>query len=421
MNASKCLRIALPAASLVLAAAACSEGSTAEPTDLDASVPPTTTGEAGVVDETDAGSLEDASGDAHEVDDATVDADAGPARTCSDEGWCHTAVPDGTTMTSVWGDGQGTVWAVSQEGNVLRWDGTAWVLTHAAGVPLYTIWGSSPTDLWAGGGALTKDAQVLPGVILHGTGSSPSAMTWTPVATAVTVRSIWGTSASDVYATTSVVHRVDSTDPSFVLHYAGPLGGDPAADWSTDAVSTSFPAHFEKVWGAGSDVFVSGRTASSPYFMNGQVIHRRSDGAGGSAWKAEAPSPGATTYTETFGFSVSPSLAFLVGVTGDYSGPSYHVGVSADDGATFTWTLHKGSETGFSQNAFSTLWASGANDVWIAGPAGRLRHWDGTDWRIAVVTLDQWPVLNGINAIWGTGPKDIWAVGADIALHKVAP
>jgi hypothetical protein len=83
--------------------------------------------------------------------------------------------------------------------------------------------------------------------------------------------------------------------------------------------------------------------------------------------------------------------------------------------------MHRSSETGFQSSALSTLWATGTDDVWLAGEKGRLRHWDGTSWRVASVALDAWPVQNAINAIWGTGPNDIWAVGADIALHKIAP
>ena len=356
---------------------------------------------------TDGGVPEDAGGD------AGVDADAAKP-TCTSEGWCHTAVPDKQTLRSVWGDGQGTVWAVSAEGNVLRWDGTAWVQNHSAGVPLNAIWGSGPTDLWVGGGTPGTSSEEPIGTLLHGTGASSGTITWIPVAVPLTIRSIWGTSAPDVWASASRGDRVAAGDASYVLHYAG-------AGWETDAVSSAFPAHFERVWGTSpDDVWVSGRIPVNEWSSQGQVLHRRPDGAGGFEWSREQPTTEDPCYSEIFGFAVSPTATFLIGFTGDFSGDGYyHTGVSSDQGATFVWTEHRPGVTGFNDGALSTLWGTGPNDLWVAGRRGRLRHWDGAKWRVALVSLDDdMPEQRAIHAIWGTSSDDLWAVGADIALHK---
>lgn len=422
MNGMRYFRLTAVAALLVPVAMACSDADGAGPDDPEVgdaapSVPLPADDGALPAD----GSSRDASADADVVQ---------PRRTCTDEGWCQTVVPDQQTLRDVWGDGHGVVWAVSEQGNILRWDGTAWVQSHAAGVPLYAIWGSSPTDLWAGGGALMTGSIVPPGTLLHGTGASASTIAWTAVAAPVTVRSIWGTSASDVWAATSLIQRVRTGDPSFVLHYSGP-GADPgagdggaAAGWEVDPVSTAFPAHFEKIWGAGhDDVWLTGRFALTSSSAQGQVLHRRPDGDGGFTWAKDQPTTTDRARADTFGFSVSPSLAFLVGFSSDSSGKAYyHAGVGDGDGGTFTWTQHAAAETGFTDNALSVAWGTGPNDLWIAGQRGRLRHWDGAAWRIAAVALDDvMPLQKAVYAIWGSGPDDVWVVGADIALRKVAP
>lgn len=61
----------------------------------------------------------------------------------------------------------------------------------------------------------------------------------------------------------------------------------------------------------------------------------------------------------------------------------------------------------------TSVWGSGPNDVWIAGAAGSVNHWDGTQWRSATA-----PTSQTLSVIWGTGPNDIWAVStADVVLH----
>jgi len=420
------LRYPALAAALVTAAVACAESDTTLGTVVDQP----TAGPSMQIPSDEAGATEQ---DAEAGTDASFDGDVTqPKPTCTDEGWCHTEVPDAQTLRDVWGDGAGAVWAVSEQGNVLRWDGAAWVQSYSAGVPLYAIWGSGPTDLWAGGGTKTTGSQVLPGVLLHGTGSSPSTIVWTPVSTPVTIRSIWGASATDVWAIASVTHRVNKADPSYVLHYSGPP--DPAdaedpdagdagtlpAGWVVDPVSSAFPAHFEKVWGtATDDVWVGGRMLVSGT-APGQVLHLTADGDGGVAWRKDQPTGTSAARADLNGRSFSRTLTFVIGYNGDSSSPYFHTGVSSDDGATFTWTQHTAAETGFANGSISTLWGTGPNDIWVAGQRGRIRHWDGTQWRIAAVALDDvMPVQNAVNAIWGSGPTDIWVVGADIALHKV--
>lgn len=434
MNAKRSLRWAALAAAVVPAAVACSEGSDDTTSDLSSETDAASSNPIGTPDS--AVTTDDAGPDGSVDAEADVDA-AKPQRTCTDEGWCHTDVPDGQTLRDIWKDSSGVVWTVTDKGNVLRWDGNAWVQAFAAGVPLYAIWGSSPTDIWVGGGPTSPTNAVVPGMLYHGTGSSPATLEWTLVPAPLTIRSLWGTSATDVWATASMPQRVSASDPSYVLHYVGPNGspgdgdagdaGDAASlgtDWLVDSASTALKAHFEKIWGTGpDDIWVSARFAVNSYTTIGQVIHRRSDGAGGFAWTTVQPTTTDKPRSDTFGMSFSRERVFLVNFSTNSSGYAYyHDGVSTDDGATFTWTQHAAAETGFANQALSILGGTGPNDLWAAGPLGRLRHWDGTAWRVARAAVDDvTPVQQAVYGILASGPDDVWVVGANLALHKTAP
>jgi len=396
------------AASLVFVGVACSDGTLDEVVADDVSGDPDGPDAADV----DGGNRAD---DAGENADASSDGDGGDAgdaatpRTCSDEGWCHTEVPDAQTLRDVWGDGNGVVWTVSTAGNIFYWNGTTWIPSYAAGSPLHAIWGSGPNDLWAGGD----------GGLYHGTGSSPATMTWTPVAVGAPIRSIWGKSATDVWATG--YSGTTSSFTGFVLHYSGPPdesadGGDPATGWTADPVAKAFPTRFTKVWGTSdSDVWLGGQIGS---LNDGRVLRGRPDGTGGYVWTGAPETPTGRSFNGA-GF-VSPNEVILLGLDPSTSLPGWHTGVRAADDATFTWTRHDGFASG---NApLNAVWGKSPDDVWVAGALGRLRHWDGTIWHVAATALDDvMPVIATLYAIWGSGTDGIWVVGEGIALHKVAP
>lgn len=426
MNSTWHFRVSAAAASLLLVGIACSDAS-GDASGIGQDQPDADPG--AVAPAAEGGTIAEDSGLSS---DAATEADVAQTEpTCTDEGWCHTHVPDNQTLRAVWSDGQGGAWTVSEQGNILRWNGAAWVLSHSAGVPLHAVWGSSPTDLWAGGGEPTTGDLMAPGLLLHGTGASPSTITWKAIAAPVTIRSIWGTSATDVWAVASPTHRIRAGDSSFVLHYSGSTAdsdaGDAGTGWEIDPVASAFPIHFEKVWGtAEDDVWVTGRQAFNDYFADGRVLHRRRDGDGGTSWHIDQPTAvrqptlDGDRIVEIDGASVSRSHVFLVRFSRNDSSV-YHTGLSTDDGATFTWAQQPTSGTGFDKKALSTVWGSGPNDIWMAGQLGRLRHWDGVKWRVAAVATGKLPVQKAVHAISGSGPNDVWVVGEGIALHKVAP
>lgn len=356
----------------------------------------------------------DAAGE--DASDADTDADsAAPPKTCSDGGWCHTTVPAGQVLRDVWSDGAGGAWAVSDQGAVLRYDGKAWSVVHthtATNAKLFSIWGSSPTDIWVGAN----------GAILHGTGTGPANITWTEIALdelapGAGAVSIYGTSSTDVFAAAGTA----------LLHLA-----EDAAGWEVDPVTTEIAGKAVEVWGrAGtSDVWISSVNTATKMAV---LFHRA--GGPGSGWAPAfgvsdvkfnvATRPCATPGEPRRGAMVDDQTIWLVGTRVNFTNTCYYAfrGVeNADAGATdagaFAFDGKVFYDPYLGQN---DVWGAAPDDVWLAGDFGTLNHWDGTSWQLAAISVGDQPVKKNLNAIHGRGPGDIWVVGDGIALHKGAP
>ncbi len=364
----------------------------------------------------DAGPEVDATDDA-DTSDAGSDADASvPPKTCSDEGWCHTPVPPGQVLRDVWSDAAGGAWAVSDQGAVLRYDGKAWTVVHtrvATNAKLFSIWGSSPTDIWIG----------AYGAILHGTGTTPASITFSEqtldeLAAGAGAVSIYGTSNTDVFAAVGTA----------VLHL-----GDDGAGWKVDPVTTEIAGKAVAAWGrAGtSDVWISTMNTAT---QTAVLFHRN---GGASSPFSAVPGVSDVTYFNPRracatpgepqrGWMVDDHTIWLVGTRVNFGTPCYYAfrGVQSPDAGAmdagafaFDITVFY-DEPYFGQN---DIWGTSPNDVWLAGQFGTLNHWDGTRWQLAAITIDELPVKKNLNAIYGRGPGDIWVVGDGIALHKGAP
>ncbi len=340
--------------------------------------------------------------------DAGGDVDAGPAKTCSAEEFCHTLVPAGQTLRAGWSDPSGIAWAISSEGAILRWDGSAWSV-HASGLgELVSIWGSGPTDIWVG----TSTG------LLHGQGASSATLTFTAVAglpggDATPISSIWGTGRDDVWATGP------APGPGYkgrVLHYTGSGAG-----WSFDATSTQ-PTQYARVWGsATSGVWLAGTRQSAKNIPELAVLRRP---VGATAF-TDVPVPGDPAYepdnpdaklNKVWGVSASSDDTMWIVGEQAFGRPGYLQGVTADNGQTYAWSYSALSDKSVLMP--NAVWGISANDAWIGGDFGRLRHWDGVRWKQAFVTITEYPVVEPFYGIWGRGTDDLWVVGAGIAMHR---
>jgi hypothetical protein len=70
-----------------------------------------------------------------------------------------------------------------------------------------------------------------------------------------------------------------------------------------------------------------------------------------------------------------------------------------------------------SRIAFTAVWGSSKDDVWIVGTQGAIVHWNG-----ASFTPTPSGTKNALFAVTGTGPTDVWAVGSrETVLHRTGP
>jgi hypothetical protein len=218
---------------------------------------------------------------------------------------------------------------------------------------LMSIWGSSSTDIWAVGEAMTNQT----GDIIHYNGAS-----WSTVMSGTFLNSVWGTSASDVWAVGCCGNQI--------MHFNGTA-------WSNSNPLPSVLLH--AVWGtSASNVWAVG--------TGGTILHYD-----GTTWSGV---PSGTTEDLWSVWGTSPSSVWAVA----------HNTILHYDGSS--WSVN------FDYSPLSVLltsvWGSSATDVWALGSAG-IRvlafHYDGSVWSEASTPLGR------SFAMWGTGPTNLWAVG----------
>lgn len=346
--------------------------------------------------------------------DAVVDADAGP-RICSDDHFCHSVVPKGQNLQGVWGDGQGIVWATSNEGNLLRWDGTSWKihvhLTDEGGI--FSIFGTGPTDVWV------PTALGL----YHGTGATSAALTFAPVAlpgnASVLIKTVWGSGPNDLWAFGGTETPYE---PPFVVgravHYTGPAA-DGGSGWTLDAPLSARGIAFRGAWGSpGSGVWVHGGEANELGEPKGVVVRRE---AGSTTWKNVAlPDDAKTPWHPQAQYFVAASMSsdssvWLGGFNGEFVPSLWHGSKVSDGGAGFDWTYRN---LGFWERPVLALWGMAANDTWAVGQDGLVSHYDGASWKQAVIRVTDVPLAKHFWGIWGKSSDDFWVVGDQVALHR---
>ncbi|MBX3251957.1 MAG: hypothetical protein KF901_32565 [Myxococcales bacterium] len=343
-------------------------------------------------------------GDGAAASDAAPDApvEAGP-RACSVHGFCPTSLPGKQTLQAVWGDGAGVAWAIASKGDVLRWDGNTWKV-HTSGLGRLTaIWGTGPTDVWIGGDT----------GIQHGTGTSSADLTFAPSelpVSAPAISSIWGASASDVWA----IARED--DPFTGLVVASVLRFD-GAEWTLEP-SVPPDITYSRVWGsAGSGVWLAGTRPDPETYLDALVIVRRL----GDGDFVEYDLPRTTDVDPIDALptvldgavAIGDAAVWLFGATFTEWPTVWH-GTSSDNGATFTFTVHPGVP---GAPRLTSVSGTDPTNVLAAGEYGRVRRWNGSSWLPVAVTTTTRPVVDRFYGVWSRGSSEAWLVGEDIALR----
>jgi len=315
--------------------------------------------------------------------------------------WIPTQSESLVTFSDVWGSGPNDVWVVSSAATILHSTGfangtAAWTnhpittSTTAQSIPdqfrVHAIWGTGPDDVRIG-------TDFHPHVIVQSPddarfvfwGSSNQFLRsslpdgnvlWRVIPSkAPMVKSIWGSSAIDVWMTTD--DTSDAGQGALTLHgtqYTGPRPHPAALTEGFTCASCGFNCKgcavlddplvwtvvdsqsqvtLESVWGSSADdVWAVGR--------RGTIRRIR---AGDERWQVvESPT---------------------------------------------TETLHR-------------VWGSGPNDVWMVGDNGTILHFDGATITPSTAQLPSGP-RPSLRGVWGSGPDDVWIVGDGIALHYTGP
>jgi hypothetical protein len=224
----------------------------------------------------------------------------------------------------------------------------------AIACPLMSIWGSSPSDIWAVGSE---------GCVVHFDGK-----TWRqqPSITARNLTAVAGTASNDVWAVGA---------EGVTLHFDG-------HNWSE--TESSEGRVLLGAWSnASGEVWVSG--------VEGSVGLLRYYTTKKHAWENKHI-PGSKSLWRAAG--AGADNVWVVGSDDDAKGF-----VLRSDGKHL-------ERVPFSGPSLRGVYSSSANDVWIATYDGALQHWDGTQWGMATTIPDaHWLGL------WGSGPGDVWAFG----------
>jgi hypothetical protein len=270
--------------------------------------------------------------------------------------------------------------------SVLHYDGTTWIRQLVEpGLGWQAVWGSAPNDVYAVGRHLDRPAPA----IAHYDGNA-----WTESAiptidpgpdTLIMYRSVWGSSATDVYA---VGTAYGSAQFAFIGHYDG-------QQWSR----VSFPGQgveFLDVWGTSSANIYAVGGIQDPKGGEDQGIIFHFDG---TSWSEVFHTPQIEHQIHLkAAWGTGPADIFVVGDRGK----AYHF-----DGTTWT------PQTTSFFRALHEVWGASGSDVFSVASHGVIFHFDGVTWAPADSSVT--PDLFGV---WGGSAVDAFAVGdSGVILH----
>ena len=262
---------------------------------------------------------------------------------------------------------------------ILHYDGSTWTVAYqpavvAGVVNLLSIWGSSPSSIYAGGEYCGVDAFIK----YDGTSWSPSAPDGPPgcsTGLGPIVNNVSGSSATNVF-------RVESgggpmTFSSEVQHFDGSSWTNAFGRGCTVG-ATSCVHLLDAVW------------TDSP--NNAVVV---GDGGFIAQYNGSSWTPGA-----------SGTTARLRAVWGVASAATPRVFAVGDAGTVLTYdgTSWQAQSSGTTQT-LRAVWGTSASDVFAVGDGGVILHYDGTSWST------QTSGGRALYGIWGSSPTSVFAVG----------
>lgn len=308
--------------------------------------------------------------------------------------WSSVARRSGFQITSICSAApKATLWAVGVSGSFLSVSDAEVTLSNQSGLPINSVWASSPTDVWV----------ATIGTVLHYNGSD-----WTNayVAPDDSMAGIWGSGPSNVFAVGQKgdIARFDGSSwaTALVNPAVGATGYHALFGIAPDNVyavgNGGLVEHFDgSTWsfvvrtGTGNLRGVWGGVTTHDFYAVADDRTAYMQPSGGS-WKAMGFSPANTRGLHAM-FATAPTNVWA---TGD-SGVVYQL-VS---GTTFSVPATTGTLTNF-----HGTWTTSATDSYLVGDAGTVLHFNGANWLPFGV-----PVTSAFRSIYGTAAQNVYVVG----------
>ena len=268
-------------------------------------------------------------------------------------------------------------------GNATYWVGHA-DTTDSPTTTLRGVWGTSTSNIYAVG----ED-----GYIAHCDGSS-----WTSMTSGATndLYGIWGSSASNIFAVGA---------GGTILRYDG-------TSWS--AMTSGTTSDLYGVWGSSATNVYAVGAGGTIRKWNGTTWSSSSSGTtsnlygiwGSASNNIYAVGAGGTIrkYTSSWAASSSGTTQTLYGIWGSSSSNIFAVGAG---GTIRRYTSYWGNSGSGTTQTLYGVWGSGSNNIYAVGASGTIRRWNGSFWGNSNSGTTQ--TLHGA---WGTNSNNIWAVGA---------
>lgn len=332
------------------------------------------------------------------VPEAGEPADTGPFPAiprCDAGAWCPEDLPASSpvSLNSIWGTGPDDVWIVGSPDTVLHWDGKSVAPAKLdTKQSIFGIWGSSNADLWA---FSTSHS------MWHSAGYPDGDAGWERASDdtglndggfPLPVYGMWGTSASDVWAVgASITGYATGLPQASVLHCNGWNEGTPA--WQPAPTSEADPPDIEAVpynaiCGAAGAIWIvggGGKTRHTSGWVDGGAawtplnsgtsrdLYAAWCSPTGDVWAAgEAGTlrhfadDGTGYASADFDLPITTALRALWGSASD------DVWLAGDSGVVMHWDGKAWSDEaamvrGQNESDLFAIWGSSKNDVWIAG------------------------------------------------------
>jgi hypothetical protein len=298
-----------------------------------------------------------------------------------------TATQTFTSLSSVWGSSDRDVYAVGANGAVLHFDGSHWrSIDIGTRETLHAVWGTAPDNLFVGSSR----------AVLHFDG-----IRWRTIPLPGTfsfLTDLWGLASGSLYVAASdrSVLRLDGDEWTHLAR----LPHSPYAIWGADEENLFVVA---AIPGRGGVVYHLDGTQWRAVAATSEFLH---DVWGASATEVYAVGErGTVLHFDGHAWSPVPGLAGgpeLRGIAGAWPGRAVAVGwggrvVRLQGGRWSEMVVHE---------TLNDVWAASGSDVFVVGDAGTILRSDGGEWR-------RMPsgTMESLTGVWGRSPGEVYAVG----------